>query len=378
MSKQQRTNSTHDGEASWWPRFCRWLWNHSLQFLWSMIIINVVINIGSTWLITPAKTNAIPSSSIIGSIIGWVSTHWLFSILLGMISALLLLLTWQGSRWPESMPTVQISARDREHMLQRLHLRYEQMLAQSLQGATQIELGLAFRLSAIQNAASLSLRLPEQSEQALPPHTSIVDVYSQAQQELLLIGEPGAGKSTLLLELAHHLVEQAEQDRVLPLPVLLPLSSWSVKCPALQDWLIEQFALLYNIPQKLSKQWMQARLVLPLLDGLDEMDEVARPACIEAINTYHRGHLEPLVICSRTNEYDMATKCERLALHCAVIVQPLSSAQINAQLVALGKPLAGLRATMKKNATLAKLATTPLMLQNPCAYLPGKHSEKTF
>lgn len=61
----------------------------------------------------------------------------------------------------------------------------------------------------------------------LPSHASIADAYNLAQQELLILGEPGAGKSTLLLELAHHLVEQAEQDVSQPLPVLLPLSSWA-------------------------------------------------------------------------------------------------------------------------------------------------------
>ena len=61
-----------------------------------------------------------------------------------------------------------MSTRDRERMLERLHVRYEQMLAQSLQGAVQIELGLAYRPAAIQNAVSLSLRLPEKPEQILP------------------------------------------------------------------------------------------------------------------------------------------------------------------------------------------------------------------
>lgn len=46
--------------------------------------------------------------------------------------------------------------------------------------------------------------------------------------------------------------------------------------------------------------------MFPLLDGLDEMEEDARPDCIAAINTYHREHLRPLVICSRTSEIDWA------------------------------------------------------------------------
>ena len=38
--------------------------------------------------------------------------------------------------------------------------------------------------------------------------------------ELLLLGEPGAGKTTLLLELARTLLDRAEQDEALPIPVV--------------------------------------------------------------------------------------------------------------------------------------------------------------
>jgi predicted NACHT family NTPase len=103
--------------------------------------------------------------------------------------------------------------------------------------------------------------------------------------------------------------------------------------------------------------------VFPLLDGLDEMEEDARPDCIAAINTYHREHLRPLVICSRTSEYEAATRHERLALHTAVVVQPLERRQVDAYLASLGEPLAALRVALKTNTLLQGLATTPLMLQ---------------
>jgi GTPase SAR1 family protein len=368
MSEQQQAPSSQNNQLPWWIRLCRWLWKYPLPFLFLTLLINVTINIGSTWLITPTATKTIPDTSPAGSIAGWVSTHWLFSFLLGAFSLLLLSVTWQASHRSESTPSsasgqAQMSPQDRENMLRRLSGRYEQMLAQSLQGVVQLELGLAERRAAIQNAASLALHLPEQPEKLLPPHTSIVEVYEQAQQELLILGDPGAGKSTLLIELAQHLFNQAEQDAGQPLPVVLPLSSWAVKRPPLQDWLIEQFALLYNVPRKLSQQWVKADLLLPLLDGLDEMEETMRPACIAAINIYHREHYGPLVVCSRTTEHDEAAISERFALYTAVMVQPLSPAQVTQQLVALGKPLAGLRAALKKNATLTELATTPLMLQ---------------
>ncbi len=237
------------------------------------------------------------------------------------------------------------------------------MLAQSLQGAVQVELGLASRPAAVQNAASLSFRLPDQPEQPLPAHTSISEAYELAQQEMLILGEPGAGKSTLLLELALHLVVLAEQDTTQTLPVLLPLSSWATNRRPLHEWLVEQFAPLYDVPRSLSQQWLQTKQLLPLLDGLDEMEASARAACVAAINTYHRERLQSLVVCSRTNEYEAAATRERLALHAAVVVQPLSREQVDTHLTSVGKPLAALRAALRKNTVLRELATTPLMLQ---------------
>ena len=248
-------------------------------------------------------------------------------------------------------------------MLRRLRVRYEQILAQSLQGVVQLELSLAERPTAVQNMVGIVLRLPDQTEQPLPLHTSIVHAYELAQQELLILGEPGAGKSTLLVELAQHLAEQAEQHTDLPLPMVVPLSSWATKRRPLQDWLVEQVALLYDISRRLSRQWIETEQVLPLLDGLDEVEEAARVACIAAINTYHRGSLRPLVVCSRTSEYEGASADERLALHAAVVVQPLSHEQVDTHLEQVGKPLKGLRAALRKNTVLRELTVTPLMLQ---------------
>ena len=176
-------------------------------------------------------------------------------------------------------------------------------------------------------------------------------------------GEPGAGKSTFLLELARYLVEQAEADASKPLPILLPLSSWAEHKRPLNEWLGEEMARLYDVPPRLSQQWIQTEQALPLLDGLDEMEEANRPACIAAINAYHREHLQPLVVCSRTSEYDAATRHERLALHTAVVVQPLSPGQVDTYLATLGEPLTKLRDALETNTLLQELATTPLLLQ---------------
>jgi hypothetical protein len=99
-----------------------------------------------------------------------------------------------------------------------------------------------------------------------------------------------------------------------------------------------------------------------LLDGLDEMEEATRSACIAAINTYHQTHLTPLVVCSRQTEYEAAAKRERLVLQSAVIVQPLSREQIENYLRTAGPSFAGVQTAFQQEHALRELATTPLML----------------
>ncbi len=359
MSHQQQKSTTPvvTEAVPWWIRLCRWLWKLT-GFLGGSVILTLVINVASTWL--TASKGILPDDAPLHLLVAF----WPVTVSVGCCLLLLAILLWGISRWsiPGRGTPLPITPQDRTRLVNRLHSGYKQMLSQSLQGAVQIELGLASRPAAIQNAALLALHLPEQAEQALPPHASITDAYDQAQHELLILGEPGAGKSTLLLELAHHLVEHAKQDTEQPVPVLLPLSSWAINRRPLQEWIIDQFAQLYAIPRKLSMHWVRTGMILPLLDGLDEMDDSARPACITAINTYHREHLHPLVVCSRADEYDAATTHERLALQASVVVQPLSREQVDTYLTTLGKPLAALRTTLRKNPVLQELTTTPLML----------------
>ncbi len=323
----------------WRVRVCRRILR-VLSFVWGTLIVGIVIgtiaNLNTTTTEIPPAKLFIVHLALTYALLFWSS--------LGLL-ALLTMLSWPGSREEQALPMRPLSKQDREGMLRRLHRRYEQLLSQSLQGAVQLELGLAERPEVVQDVLGLALYLPDQPEALLSPHASISEVYELAQQELLILGEPGAGKSTLLLELARYLVEQAKQDATRPLPILLPLSSWAVSRRPLDEWLGEEIVRLYVIPRSLSQQWIQAEQVLLLLDGLDEMAEAAR---------------------GRTNEYAAATRHERLELHTAVVVQPLSREQVDTHLtsiIKMGKPLTALRAALRKNTVLRELATTPLMLQ---------------
>lgn len=275
----------------------------------------------------------------------------------------LLVLPSSSHQEVKAAPLITQQQRNRVRMLQRLHYSYGVLMAQSLQGNSWIDVGFSQKFDVVRNTATLLFGRTNQMEQQLPPGTSIVQVYEEAGQELLILGEPGTGKSTLLLYLAQQLVAKAMQEDAHPFPILLPLSSWAIHHLPLQAWIIEQLILIYDVPPHQAQQWVQEDHILPLLDGLDEMEEAARAACIEAINLYHREHLVPLVVCCRMHEYAAAARSGQLILHTAVVVQPLTVEQVDTYLINMGTSCADLRTTLQGNSALQSVVVTPLFLQ---------------
>ena len=64
------------------------------------------------------------------------------------------------------------------------------------------------------------------------------------------------------------------------------------------------------------------------------MDEARRDECVDAINAYRRAHVVSMVVCSRTVEYESLTG--KLHLSGAVVVRPLTQAQIDGYIADLG------------------------------------------
>ena len=260
------------------------------------------------------------------------------------------------------LPPAPVQEQNRVRFLAQLRSQYDELWKQSLQGTTQMTLGLTEKPDAILHHSELLFRSPAQPERPLPEGTTIAGVYDKAGGQLLILGEPGVGKSTLLLDLARQLVGRAEQDAGQPLPVIFPLSSWAVKKQPLQDWLPAQLSLLYDVPLQVGHTWVFKNQILPLLDGLDEVPQDARLACIDAITSFRKEHIVNLVVCSRRAEYEEIEPQKRLALQSAVVVQPLTKQQVEAYLARVGQSLAAVRTVLSANPVLQELTTTPLML----------------
>lgn len=352
---------------SWWIGLSRWLWKN-LGFFWGTILLGIGLNLLASWFANPT------SLDFHSSPFAWVLHNAPIAISVGCGLLLLTLsvgIVYYFDERTHPLPTTP-KPQDRRRFLEKLMYRYTEVLRQSLRGATMIALGLHERYSITYDSSHLVLLQRDQPDRILPPGTSIFQAYTDAGQELLILGEPGAGKSTLLSELACDLVHQAEQNGQQLLPVIFPLSSWAIKRPPLTEWFIEQLTQNYEVPPALSRFWVYHDQILPLLDGLDELPENTRSNCINAINAYKHEHLVPMVVCSRSTEYLSLQK--HLVLHTAVVIQPLSKQQIEAYLENAGKPVAVIRTALRKNRVLYELVTTPLMLNILILAFQGKSS----
>lgn len=267
------------------------------------------------------------------------------------------------SRRPSVTPLSANQRTNRERLLKRVRTIWiEGLLEQSLHHAVWIDLHLQKQPDAVDNPWRLMVQELDRAPRPLPPGTSIIQVFDEADEELLILGEPGAGKTTLLLYLTRTLLDRAERDERRRIPVVFNLSSWAQFRLPLDQWLLEELRIRYQVPRQIGQAWLAANQIFPLLDGLDEVAESARAACVQAITSYSGQSHErlPLIICCRTQEYQALSV--QLPLQYAVMLLPFSDEQIEVYLSSVSGRLDTLRQVLRKDKDLFELARRPLML----------------
>ncbi len=250
---------------------------------------------------------------------------------------------------------------NRHVMIQRVKLLWlKGVLEESLHGAELIDLNMAARPNAVADSYAPGWEQGDEFDTPLPIGTKIWDVFGENGGALLIMGAPGAGKTTTLLQLVTDLVQQAELDEAKSVPVVLSLATWQGD-KTLAEWMADELSNQYEVPRKLGQRWLGNGRLLPLLDGLDEVELELREGCAQAINQFRRQHTDKsLAVTTRVRDYQALDA--QLKLNQAIVLQPLSLDQIDIYLASVGKRLAGLRAALQTDDSLRELAQSPLML----------------
>ncbi|MEN8654902.1 NACHT domain-containing protein [Streptomyces sp. 21So2-11] len=131
----------------------------------------------------------------------------------------------------------------------------------------------------------------------------LADGYRQIPSgRLVVLGEPGAGKTVLAVMLVLGLLGRRENDAAVP--VLLSVSTWDPVSESLDDWIVQSLATAYyNGRPEVPRRLLDRRLLLPVLDGLDEMPESARRSAVRGINLA-RGDGRGVIVTCRSAEYE--------------------------------------------------------------------------
>ncbi|GID33465.1 hypothetical protein C8E87_8105 [Paractinoplanes brasiliensis] len=154
-------------------------------------------------------------------------------------------------------------------------------------------------------------------------------------RRLVMLGEPGAGKSLLAVHLTVQMLARRRPGA--PVTVLLSAASWNPVQP-LDDWIADQLIaqdrrLATTVPgpnatsRSLARDLVAGGFVLPVLDGLDELDDERQRAALIGLSHAAVAGREFVVTC-RTQPYKAAVSaCGPIPATVVAELLPIPSAE---------------------------------------------------
>ncbi|WP_137994145.1 NACHT domain-containing protein [Streptomyces vilmorinianum] len=198
----------------------------------------------------------------------------------------------------------------------------------------------------------------------VPTSVSSVRALYGAMDELVVLGRPGMGKTTQLARLAHRLAEEAlagEDESEPPyIPVYLRLDGY--RGEPIEEWLAAEMNNAFRgVSAVLVRSWLDEHLLLPVLDGLDEVPEADRPTCVRELLRL-RELCPGMAVGCRTDEGDLRRLARSLCALRYVEIQPPTRQDVQAFLNADKAALADVHAALEEDPDLWPLLQSPMML----------------
>ncbi|MFF9457383.1 NACHT domain-containing protein [Streptomyces flaveolus] len=236
---------------------------------------------------------------------------------------------------------------------------------------------------------------PANNATGAAPHgrlTDIVGYYQRLQPTRLAItGEPGAGKTLLALDLLLGLLAHPGRTDTDPVPVRFSLAGWDTNRP-LQEWLALQVHQQFRdqgITFADAAVLVDRHRVLPILDGLDEMDTDATPVsrrraarALQELNRFQDPTgSAPVILTCRTTQYeDLAALDLRMREAARIQLDDVSPGQAGAYLTARSTSSDRWRAvidalTTAPGGALARALATPWRLNLAATAYEERHPD---
>ncbi|MEU9917785.1 NACHT domain-containing protein [Streptomyces sp. NPDC051001] len=279
------------------------------------------------WVLRTVRLNEADTAGVLGltlSVVGVVLTAWGVRLTIRGLHTQL-----TGSAIAASLARSVLKAEGRH---------YRQLLGgdlQALNGPIDLHFVLCGSTGVTGAAPEGSLKGIAAYYRAVRPGRLIITGTSDAA--LASTRDAGTGKTVLAVALALGLAQDRGAQE--PVPVRLSAATWPGD--TVRDWLVEHLIRAFGHSRAEAHNVVDDHLVLPVIDGLDEMDATIEPGyasraarLLRAVEEYERaGTKAPVVLICRREQYEALTDAEAQPQVVAHIgITPIDPARIHTYL----------------------------------------------